>query len=1197
MFGTPIAALDVVLGIAGVDGVMRGLRQVDRELRAQQQYRNPQQIVAGRQAQNQVENARAMSRVFGTGAGAVGQYQRALDRLSKTLNAPTKNYGAAREAERQIMAAQKARAAIAGAEEQVRRFNVANAFAQRRTRQAGLDLTEQQQILREMPTRGKGSRRARRAQRAVIVRAQRTQLTARTASNATQNQLSTAQLALTKIRADSAGILKEAEGAVGRFFNAMRGLNPLQYLAGVFGAVADVGRSAFGVVTGAVSGVLGGIMSLGTLGFNVIKGGIGIVTGLGKAFMGVAGFVGNAASGVLSFLAMPVISAPLTGGLSLIVQHFDDIIRLAGLAGAAVVGFAAQQIVSQGMTYEASLSGVRAAAGYSPGMGNNPGAVEQQLQRLGPIILRIGADTKFNNAEVAKGIELLLSGGLQIQQINMLTARSLFDVAAATNSSVEDSAKVIDATVQLFKVPESQIVHAGDVIAGVVNSSLMDMGEFGSALRQLGPLANTLGISFEDTATALTVLAGAGFRGEIGGTALRNMLIYLNPRSDKAASELKEVGLIDAQGKNQFFDEKGNLKGFEQIFALLRKASAKMNDEEQLEFFTKVFGTRSASTGMVYAGLDPAKFGQTQTRIGQQSAGATANTRLDNVAGRVEILTGSLQSLASVIFMNWLKSPLNGMLDFMIRNTNVLLDFAGNTDDLTESYKGLFGQQSRLSAFVGLLGQFLSAGNFSTSEDFVAGLREIFAMGGAGRLMDLLPFIRNVEPWIRKLTRALQLGRDTVLTFAQAWRGEWGGALTQSINPLVRIAGIFGTYWGKIWGAIRDLLSGKVSLGQFLGELSGAFGDLLLQLGTLIDTEGPGVIEHFKELGKYLKALGTAWWTDYLQPEVNFLWGKLQAWLTEKKPTMIAMWNDLWSAALGVAPPKPENPDFGISTLGTNDQGESATPATSLGRVINTLFDNATDLVRDKAKPLLDELLKALRSWWADHHQEVEDTGKHIGAVLGSAMLDGLKFALGRGFSLLGDTTNMAWIAAWEKMFPGTFKKSADGKILLDQEGKPFYTNPDPGPDPNGVGVPSIDPNQRPPKPPDSKLTPGNQWAYDPVLNYWYQKAAGAGAAGGGAGGTGTSTPPGTIPTAMPRVGEGGMAAAEAIKEYAAMMATAVAAAMVPRQIYINGTGLTPAEFYQQLAAELENFFAGRASSPQLAGGGGGGGGAGGFTP
>lgn len=1007
--------------------------------------------------------------------------------------------------------------------------------------------------------------------------------------------------------------------AASAFQNAMKGANPVEYILGVMGGAVGVVKAGFGEIA-----------SIGKAGLNVLGFAFNIVSAGASAFMGVLKLIGGglmnlgglamqAGGAMASLLANPVVGGVLTGGLSLVVSHLQEIIKYAGLAVAAVAAFSAYQIVMKGSEYDQSAQGVRAAMGYSPGMGNNPAGVEKEMQRLQPGILQIAADTQYNNAQVADGVRELLRGGLKVDQITDEVMRMLFNVSAATDSGVTDSAKVVDSLIQLFQVPKDQLVHVGDMVAGVVNSSLMDMPELGSALRQLGPLAKTMGISYEDTLTALTQLAGAGFRGEIGGTALRNMLLYLNPRSDKAKAELKDVGIIDEAGNNRAFDNKGNLKSLPDLFALLRGPTQGMDDEEQLQFFTKVFGTRSASAAMVLSGTDPAKYEETKGRITGQSAAGTAQTMLNSVNGKVEILTGTLESLASTLFMNFLASPLKGLLDYLIGRANGVYAFFSKTTDLGKGFYEMFGETSRASAFLGIIKQFVDAGSFLSGMNLTnlqVGLEAIFTSGTKAPMATDTFRKYLMNPLIQTI-RVLQLGKDAVVTFAQAFRGEWGGALTGSINPVIRVLGIFGTYWGNIYKSLKQFVSGDINLTGFLTQLTGGFSRLLQELGGNIDMEGPGLMERIKGWWTYLKGVGGEWWTKSVMPEVDQVWTGVTTWIESKKPALVTAWNGLWNTLLGTKPGGPTgpstNPLEGLAVTDPTIAGEQE--PTGLGEIFGKALDKAQEVFQKRIKPTLDIILTAAQEWWKDNGATVGAFGVTVGQAIGNGLMAGVKGLFGpnwmRDVLIAAGAPKDIVTKIFPDMAPGNTKEIPGfvpgSKLTVPKDYEPM-------PDPIGDAMKGIgrfmgdvnakwastffgDVNQGAGGQSQAdiinarKMLPGwggkgasDNVEWDDAFGRWVPRgqATGQGRTPGNPdlpqvpGGRGFFPPPGTIPLALPNTG-GGMAGE--ISALSQLAAQALAAAAVPRVIQVQGSGLTTVEFFEQLGKYLNEVLDNRATT------------------
>ena len=73
----------------------------------------------------------------------------------------------------------------------------------------------------------------------------------------------------------------------------------------------------------------------------------------------------------------------------------------------------------------------------------------------------------------------------------------------------------------------------------------MSLNDLGTALQYVGPLASQSGVSFEQTASLLGILADNGFRASRAGTGLRNVLL----ESAKSGVPFAEF-LEDLAGKN-----------------------------------------------------------------------------------------------------------------------------------------------------------------------------------------------------------------------------------------------------------------------------------------------------------------------------------------------------------------------------------------------------------------------------------------------------------------------------------------------------------------------------------------------------------------------------------------------------------------------------------------------------------------------
>ena len=133
-------------------------------------------------------------------------------------------------------------------------------------------------------------------------------------------------------------------------------------------------------------------------------------------------------------------------------------------------------------------------------------------------------------------------------------------------------------------------------------------------------------------------------------------------------------------------------------------------------------------------------------------------------------------------------------------------------------------------------------------------------------------------------SRGLQLLRDAVTTFQQAFRGQWFGAATTEINGFVRLVGVWGTQLGGIVKAVRTLFSGEedATLSNFLVNMTTTFGRFFTEIGKNIGIEVPRIVGFLgQKLREGVPVVADAvkeWWTDAAAPQLVYWIDQLGQW-------------------------------------------------------------------------------------------------------------------------------------------------------------------------------------------------------------------------------------------------------------------------------------------------------------------------------
>lgn len=362
------------------------------------------------------------------------------------------------------------------------------------------------------------------------------------------------------------------------------------------------------------------------------------------------------------------------------------------IAGAGLVGGLALAVKSAA-DFEKSLSGIKAVSG---GTGEQMAAVSKKA-------LQLGADTQFSAGEAATAIEELVKAGISLPDVLNGAADATVALAAAGSVDLPVAATIAANSMNQFGLTAKQMPAIVDQIAGAANASAIDVTDFGNSLTQVGAVANLAGLSFKDTAVAIAEMGNAGIKGSDAGTSLKTMLQNLIPTTKAQINESIKLGLItagnhtameklaqrgikplsnsyadvskammdyvvkqtglkagsnDAQKavselgvstgaiQNQFFDATGKVKKLSDIQAVLQKAYKGSTREQMLQSQGMLFGTDAIRASAVLTKAGAAGYDKMSTAMGKMSAADVAKTRMNNLAGSVEQLKGSAETMA-----------------------------------------------------------------------------------------------------------------------------------------------------------------------------------------------------------------------------------------------------------------------------------------------------------------------------------------------------------------------------------------------------------------------------------------------------------------------------------------------------------------------------------------------------------------------
>jgi TP901 family phage tail tape measure protein len=327
---------------------------------------------------------------------------------------------------------------------------------------------------------------------------------------------------------------------------------------------------------------------------------------------------------------MEDIGQSLTNAGSAITQTFGP--AFAALGG--IIGLTAKKA----MDFESQMSSVKSVM--------SPDEVVNFGESLEKLAIQMGAETKYSSLEAAQGIEELIKAGVGLEDIINGGLKGALSLAVAGELDLASASEIASTALNAFKDDNLTVIRAADLLAGAANASATSVSEMKFGLSMASAVAAGVGLTFEETSTALASFAQNGLKGSDAGTSLKTMLLNLSPSTEGASTAMAELGLLTEQGNSAFYDAQGSVKSLADIAELLKTKLAGLTDEQRQMALKTMFGTDAIRAANILYKEGADGINQMNEAMNKITAADVAATKLDNVKGRIEILKGTIETAA-----------------------------------------------------------------------------------------------------------------------------------------------------------------------------------------------------------------------------------------------------------------------------------------------------------------------------------------------------------------------------------------------------------------------------------------------------------------------------------------------------------------------------------------------------------------------
>ncbi|EAY24678.1 phage tail tape measure protein [Microscilla marina] len=279
--------------------------------------------------------------------------------------------------------------------------------------------------------------------------------------------------------------------------------------------------------------------------------------------------VGNAISRVIR--KMGKLRGVVVSGVSTAFKGLKKTLLAMGAAATLAFGVA----VKESMGFNAQMSRVQAISN----------ANAEEFQVLRNKALEMGKTTRFSAREAGQGLEYLGMAGFSAKDAASALG-GVLDLAAASGMDLGRTADIASNAISAFGLSADQSDRVADVFAKTITSSNTNLEMLAESMKYLAPTARALGVSLEESASAIGILGDNGLQGSVATTTLASGFNRLAKPTRQMRTLMKGLGI-------EMFDAKGKFKGIAGMIQELNRVTVNMTDKQKQATIATLYGSEA----------------------------------------------------------------------------------------------------------------------------------------------------------------------------------------------------------------------------------------------------------------------------------------------------------------------------------------------------------------------------------------------------------------------------------------------------------------------------------------------------------------------------------------------------------------------------------------------------------------------------
>lgn len=529
-----------------------------------------------------------------------------------------------------------------------------------------------------------------------------------------------------------------------------------------------------------------------------------------------------------------------------------------------------KDIINTGMEFEQSMAQVQAISGAT---GADFAALQQKAKEM-------GATTKFSAIESAEAMTYMgMAGWNSSQMIDGIAG--IMNLAAASGEELGSVSDIVTDSLTAFGLQASDSAHFADVLAVAASKSNTNVAMLGESFKNVAPVAGAMGYSFEDTTTALGIMANAGIKSSDAGTSLRGVMTRLAKPTKDVSTALNALNI-------SVVNSDGSMKSLSNLVPELQKKFSGLTEEQKGQYATMIAGKNALSGFLAIVNSSTSDWDALSGAIANAdgTAQSMADTMNDTVSGQMTLLKSQFEGVKIAIFDSLGSSQFK----------NVIASFSSGLQAITPT----------LTSVTTAIGNGLFNA-IETTKNVLSGMVDnwnwlgpiVYGVVGAITAYNAITGIKNGLTAISAATTGLEASAFSGLSIAQLATTATAGALTAAQTALN--AAFIASPIGWIVIGIGALIAAFVLLWNncegfrnfFIGmwnKIKTAFGTVANAIKSALIPLKDAMVGAFQEAWEVIKIV----W-DFVAPYFNALWNTVKQYFNVVKVYISGAINTAWA--------------------------------------------------------------------------------------------------------------------------------------------------------------------------------------------------------------------------------------------------------------------------------------------------------------